>query len=463
DADYAGCKDTFKGTSGEAQFLGEKLVSWSSKKQDCTTLSTAEAEYVHSHILQPGSTLKNKTHRCPLPFHKEHVEKGTIELYFVKTDYQLDDIFTKAFLVDRFNYLVRRFARARGIYPGTLPLDRVEVLAESKFKTPCSIIKDKYMMKAQLHVSKSSAIFDVLYTNDDWNEVKQLLRMEFRLTLTSVPTEVVVDEAVYEEMYDSVEKAATTATGLNAERDRGIISKTQFTTTLNEPSSIGTISSSRPRRQETMGDAATQTRVLALETTKTNQALVIGSLKRRAKKLKKKTSKRTHKINNLYKIGSSRRIESSDEASLGDQEYASKQGRIIDNLDVNEGVTLVDETHRRNDQDMFDTGVLDDEEVVAEKEVNTADPVTTADKEETESSKIRAEGSSKRAREELKSDKFKKQKLDEKVEAEEDNDQEEAEMKMYMKIVFDNEITIDAIPLATKPPIIVDWKIIKEG
>nr|GFA53144.1 uncharacterized mitochondrial protein AtMg00810-like [Tanacetum cinerariifolium] len=46
DADYAGCKDTFKSTFGGAQFLGEKLVSWSSKKQDCTAMSTAEAEYV---------------------------------------------------------------------------------------------------------------------------------------------------------------------------------------------------------------------------------------------------------------------------------------------------------------------------------------------------------------------------------------------------------------------------------
>nr|GEW80776.1 copia protein [Tanacetum cinerariifolium] len=46
DADYTRCKDTFKSTFGGAQFLGEKLVSWSSKKQDCTALSTAEAEYV---------------------------------------------------------------------------------------------------------------------------------------------------------------------------------------------------------------------------------------------------------------------------------------------------------------------------------------------------------------------------------------------------------------------------------
>nr|GEZ76588.1 retrotransposon protein, putative, unclassified [Tanacetum cinerariifolium] len=46
DIDYAGCKDTFKSTCGGAQFLGEKLVSWPSKKQDYTALSTAKAEYV---------------------------------------------------------------------------------------------------------------------------------------------------------------------------------------------------------------------------------------------------------------------------------------------------------------------------------------------------------------------------------------------------------------------------------
>nr|GEW76440.1 hypothetical protein [Tanacetum cinerariifolium] len=85
------------------------------------------------------------------------------------------------------------------------------------------------------------------------------------------------------------------------------------------------------------------------------------------------------------------------------------------------------------------------------------------DKEVAEGNETRAKGSSKRAKKELESDKSKKQKLDEKIEAKEDNDQEEAEMKMYMKIVSDDEIAIDVIPLATKPPIIVDWKIIKEG
>ncbi|GKC56973.1 hypothetical protein Tco_1084571 [Tanacetum coccineum] len=67
-------------------------------------------------------------------------------------------------------------------------------------------------------------------------------------------------------------------------------------------------------------------------------------------------------------------------------------------------------------------------------------------------SEIRTEGSSKRAGGELESENLKKQKL----EAEVDDDQEEAEMKKHMEIVHDDEVAIDAIPLATKIPIIVD-------
>nr|GFA04210.1 uncharacterized mitochondrial protein AtMg00810-like [Tanacetum cinerariifolium] len=47
DSDHAGCLDLCKSTSGGIQFLGgDKLVTWSSKKQDCTSMSSAEAEYV---------------------------------------------------------------------------------------------------------------------------------------------------------------------------------------------------------------------------------------------------------------------------------------------------------------------------------------------------------------------------------------------------------------------------------
>ncbi|GJZ68290.1 putative ribonuclease H-like domain-containing protein [Tanacetum coccineum] len=63
----------------------------------------------------------------------------------------------------------------------------------------------------------------------------------------------------------------------------------------------------------------------------------------------------------------------------------------------------------------------------------------------------------------LESDKSKKQKIDEHVEAEKDDDQEEAEMKKHIEIVKDDEVAIDVIPLATKPPMIVEYKIVKEG
>nr|GEW78325.1 hypothetical protein [Tanacetum cinerariifolium] len=67
----------------------------------------------------------------------------------------------------------------------------------------------------------------------------------------------------------------------------------------------------------------------------------------------------------------------------------------------------------------------------------------------------------------LQQESLKKQKLDEQteeeVEAQADTDQEIEEMKLYMKIVPDEEIEIDAIPLATKPLVIVEYKIVKEG
>ncbi|GKC32718.1 retrovirus-related pol polyprotein from transposon TNT 1-94 [Tanacetum coccineum] len=46
DADHAGCQDTRKSTSKSVQLLGERLLSWSSKKQKSTTISSTEAEYI---------------------------------------------------------------------------------------------------------------------------------------------------------------------------------------------------------------------------------------------------------------------------------------------------------------------------------------------------------------------------------------------------------------------------------
>ncbi|GKD07683.1 hypothetical protein Tco_1187368 [Tanacetum coccineum] len=96
----------------------------------------------------------------------------------------------------------------------------------------------------------------------------------------------------------------------------------------------------------------------------------------------------------------------------------------------------------------------------AYKQVNSFVPM---DSEVMKSSETRTERSSKRAGDKLESDKSKKQKIDKHVEAEKDDDQEKAEMKKHIEIVKDDEVAIDAIPLATKPPMIVEYKIDKEG
>ncbi|GJZ12381.1 retrovirus-related pol polyprotein from transposon TNT 1-94 [Tanacetum coccineum] len=135
DSDHAGCLDSRKSTSGGIQFLGgDKLVSWSSKKQDCTSMSSAEAEYVSLSANCTTSFYVEKTQlirfmASTLIKYLISTSKGTllkwviVELFFVETEYQLADLFTKALSKDRFKYLVRRLGM-RCLTP-----DELEVLA----------------------------------------------------------------------------------------------------------------------------------------------------------------------------------------------------------------------------------------------------------------------------------------------------------------------------------------------
>ncbi|GJV37115.1 hypothetical protein Tco_1409592 [Tanacetum coccineum] len=82
------------------------------------------------------------------------------------------------------------------------------------------------------------------------------------------------------------------------------------------------------------------------------------------------------------------------------------------------------------------------------------------DESSSKKAKIAQDSSAKRAGDKLESDKSKKQKTDENEEVEVDN---EVELKKHMVTVKDDDIAINAIPLATKPPVIVEYKLIREG
>ncbi|GJY42253.1 hypothetical protein Tco_0429523 [Tanacetum coccineum] len=123
DTEHAGCNDDCKSTFGGIQFLGDKLVSWSSKKQDRTTMSTAKVEYVSLSAC------------CA----QEHVEKGTIEIYFVGTKYQLADLFTKALpkesyalttIVDVPTVYLQQFWRTVSKVPG--PEDTIKFMVNTQ-------------------------------------------------------------------------------------------------------------------------------------------------------------------------------------------------------------------------------------------------------------------------------------------------------------------------------------------
>ncbi|GJR64825.1 putative ribonuclease H-like domain-containing protein [Tanacetum coccineum] len=143
DADHAGCQDTRRSTSGSAQFLGDKLVSWSSRANlhvhSSTEVNTSRCWLMcqsygcwSSYQIMAFASM-NTQKMIPLycdnksaialccnnvqhsrskhidirhHFIREQVEKGVVELYFVRTEYQLADIFTKALPRERFEFIL---------------------------------------------------------------------------------------------------------------------------------------------------------------------------------------------------------------------------------------------------------------------------------------------------------------------------------------------------------------------
>nr|GEY68652.1 uncharacterized mitochondrial protein AtMg00810-like [Tanacetum cinerariifolium] len=121
-ADHTGCIDSRKRTSGGIRFLGDKLVSWMSKKQNCTAMSSAEAEYVALSV----SCAQVMWMRTQLQDYGFNYNK--IPLYCdSQTEYQLADMFTKALPEDRFTYLVRRIEHLSDTY---VLIMKMEILLE---------------------------------------------------------------------------------------------------------------------------------------------------------------------------------------------------------------------------------------------------------------------------------------------------------------------------------------------
>ncbi|GJU34422.1 ribonuclease H-like domain-containing protein [Tanacetum coccineum] len=299
--------------TGGCQFLRRRLISWQCKKQTIVANSTTEAEYVaassccgqvlwiQNQLLDYGYNFMNtkifidnesiicivknlvfhsKTKHIEIRHHfiRDSYEKRLIQVIKIHTDHNVADLLTKAFDIDDWNGL--------------------------------EMLRMKLGLKLCCQAKVNAAR---LLTTTRLPLELQLLRMRLSMRRGG----------------DSMERAATTATSLDAEQDSDSI----------------------------LGDRPAKTRVLALENVKTTQDLEITSLKKRLKKLEKKKKARTLQLKRrLFKV----RIKSFANKSLGDQEDASKQRINIAESDQDEEISFVQEdadTQGRYDQDIDVTTV----------------------------------------------------------------------------------------------------------
>nr|GEW22685.1 hypothetical protein [Tanacetum cinerariifolium] len=230
------------------------------------------------------------------------------------------------------------------------------------------------------------------------------------------------DEAINEEMNDSLERASTTASSLEVEEDSGNINKTQSKATPNESSSQRTDSvDETAENQERFNDQ--EDAEMLFDVADDLRALIeIKSAKPKADKV----------VIQELKQGASTYTNSFFTTTITGQGLG--QG-----LQVEEQEELTDEEKER----WMNTFVDYKTELVVESS------------KEAEAKVIK--GSSKRAREELEQENVKKQKIE--------DDKEYTELKQCLEIILEDgdDVTIDATPLSSKSPTIIDYKIHKEG
>ncbi|GJS35803.1 hypothetical protein Tco_0534185 [Tanacetum coccineum] len=203
DSDYAGASLDRKSTTGGCQFLGKRLISWQCKKQTIVANSTTEAEYVAAANCC-GQVLWVQNQMLDYGFN------------FMNTKIYIDNESTICIVKNPVFHSKTKHIEIRHHF-----------------------IRDSYEKK----------LIQVIKIHTDHN-VADLLTKAF--DVSSGPIHLVTDETVIKEWEDRMERAATTASSLEAEQDSGNINKTQSMATLNESFPQGTDSGSGPRCQDTI-------------------------------------------------------------------------------------------------------------------------------------------------------------------------------------------------------------------
>nr|GFA69640.1 hypothetical protein [Tanacetum cinerariifolium] len=277
---------------------------------------------------------------------------------------------------------------------------------------------------------------------------KKTRRNDNELPQTSVPTEVVADEAIYEEMYDKqsldeedASKQGRNIADINADAKTTLVDETtedQGRYNDQEMFDIGVLDNEEVIVEKAVAVKEVDTvqdQVSAATTTPAKDLTVDDiTLAKALKALITSKPKIIRIVVRDYKEPSKSKTTTTP-TSVADSTRPKAKG-ILKNKSFDEVLKAFDKT-----MSWINSFVSMDTEVV---------------KDRAKGSEIRAEESSKRAREDLQQESTKKQKVD--------DDQEATELKRCLEIVHDDkdDVTIDVEPLSSKSPTIIDYKIYKQ-
>ncbi|GJV56833.1 putative ribonuclease H-like domain-containing protein [Tanacetum coccineum] len=409
DSDYAGASLDRKSTIGGCQFLGCRLISWQCKKQTVVANSITEAEYVAASIKNPVFHLKTKHIEIRHHFIRDSNEKKLIQMIKIHTDKNVADFLTKAF--DKGIGVNASDSKLMMLGINLPLLDKVNAAmhtlqllvfwASAKVKT----VNGEVQLQALVDGKK------VIITE---TSVRRYLQLEDAIGIECLPNAEIFEQLAlmgYGEEYGSVnflmyprfvQVFLDKQVGDMSTHDEIFVTPSP-TKKSNDPplSRVNTLRSGEDRlKLKELIDLCTKLSDTVLDL-ETTKTGQVKEIASLKKRVKKLERKRKSKSPGMKRL-----------FKIG------RSAQVVSSED--EVFELVKDSSKKAEAEMAQ------------------------------------ESSSKREEEELEQEVAKEQKID--------DDKEEAEMKKLIKVVPDEEeVAINDIPLSTKPPSIVDYKIIKEG
>nr|GEW01917.1 retrovirus-related Pol polyprotein from transposon TNT 1-94 [Tanacetum cinerariifolium] len=377
DSDYVGASLDRKSTTGGCQFLGNRLISWQCKKQTVVANSTTEAEYVDAASCHGQDFAKVKTvnEDVQIPALVDR-KKIIITEASIRRDLRLDDTEGTACLPNAaiFEESTRMSAKttAWNEFSSTMASTIICLANNQKFNFFKYILDNMvknleaevkfYMFPRFVNVFVNHQLGDMSYHKGIF--VNPSLTKKVFANMKSVGT---CFSGAITPLFETMMRKHT------SRRKQRKETKVPHTEEHIPTPSYNPLPSDEDMMQlSELMKICTKLydRVLSLEQIKTNQTAKIKKLKKKVKKLEGKKKKRTHGLKRLYKVRLTARVESSEEEEdLGDQEDASKHGRIAE-IDADEDLSLINETaqdqERINDEDLFRVNDLDGDEVIVD-------------------------------------------------------------------------------------------------